>query len=385
MTMFRFAPVLPLAALVFGGAVPAFAVDIQPHRALYSLTLGSAKSASGVVGAGGAMTYEWGETCGGWTVEQRFRLRLEYTDQDAAEITSNLVTWESKSGDRYRFNERRMRNGALDEEIRGEAHLNVPQSYMLGFDPGSAKLTANARATIEQAADASRKAPNYHVLVVGHGGPPKPSANGGAKAEDDHLSKQRAEAARAELIRAGVPATAVKIATGASESSPISVIQDTQDKAAPERPVEIVLEPTERGGVAEFTKPEQATIPLKPEVLFPTAHTVFLIERAQAGDPFVVRYVFDGTSVDDATMISAVIGKTLKPGEHAVKSPILERPSWQMRLAFFPAESKSEEPDYELSMRVLDNGVSEDMALDYGDYVVKAALEKIEPLSKPAC
>jgi len=50
-------------------------------------------------------------TCGGWTVEQRFRLRLEYADQDAAEITSNLVTWESKDGTRYRFNERRLRNG----------------------------------------------------------------------------------------------------------------------------------------------------------------------------------------------------------------------------------------------------------------------------------
>ncbi len=387
MPMFRFVSVLTLVPLAFG-AVPAFAVDIQPHRALYSLTLGTAKSASGVVGASGAMTYEWGETCGGWTVEQRFRLRLEYTDQDAAEITSNLVTWESKSGDRYRFNERRMRNGALDEEIRGEAHLNVPQSYTLGFDPGSAKLTVGARATIEQAADASRKAPSYHVLVVGHGGPANPGSNAGAKAEDERLSRQRAEAARAELIRAGVPATTVKIAAGASEPSPISVIQDTPDTST-ERPVEIVLEPTERGGAAVFTKPEEATIPLKPDVLFPTAHTVFLVERALAGDPFVVRSVFDGTTVDDATMISAVIGKTLKPGddppEHPIKSPILDRPSWHMRLAFFPAESKADEPDYELSMRVLDNGVSQDMALDYGDYIVKAALDRIEPLPKPAC
>ena len=99
-----------------------------------------------MLGADGAMIYQWGETCGGWTVEQRFRLRLEYADQDATEISSNLVTWESKDGSRYRFNERRMRNGELDQQIKGEAHINIPQSYLLGFDAVAAKLNGAARA-----------------------------------------------------------------------------------------------------------------------------------------------------------------------------------------------------------------------------------------------
>ena len=125
-----FPPIRPIAfaAAAIVAAAPALAADIQPHRALYVLTLGNSKTSSGVLGADGAMTYEWGETCGGWTVEQRFRLRLEYADQDATEITSNLVTWELKDGSRYRFNETRMRNGELDQQIKGEAHLNIPQS-----------------------------------------------------------------------------------------------------------------------------------------------------------------------------------------------------------------------------------------------------------------
>src|SRR5271154_3818925 len=105
---------------------PASAVDIAPHRALYSLTLDSAKAAGGVAGASGAMVYEWGETCDGWTVEQRFRLRVDYAETDGVDLSSSLVTWESKDGLRYRFNERRLRNGQLDEEVRGEAHLNGP-------------------------------------------------------------------------------------------------------------------------------------------------------------------------------------------------------------------------------------------------------------------
>ncbi|HEX4111676.1 MAG TPA: DUF1849 family protein [Stellaceae bacterium] len=380
---------LSLASAIALLAGPALAADIQPHRALYVLSLGDAKTSSGVLGADGAMVYQWGETCGGWTVEQRFRLRLEYADQDATEISSNLVTWESKDGSRYRFNERRMRNGELDQEIKGEAHINIAQSYVLGFDAGSIKLGAVGRATVEQAAAASKREPSFHVLVVSRAGSANAAGAKGAKAEDERLSKRRAESVRAELIHDGIPATAVQIAPGVSGPMATLAAQETEGKP-PEHPVEILLEPVKRGGVAEFSKPEQATIALKPDVLFPTAHTLFLIDQAQMGVPFVVRQVFDGTTVDDATTISAAIGPTLKPGEeapdeHPIKSALLDRPSWRMRLAFFPAESKAEEPDYELGMRLMDNGVSQDMSLDYGDYTVKARLDHIEPLPKPSC
>jgi hypothetical protein len=270
---FRYCRPLAVAAFLWFCAAPAaFAVDIAPHRALYSLSLASAKSGSGVVGARGAMVYEWGETCDGWTVQQRFRLRLQYAEQDGVDVSSNLVTWESKDGLRYRFNEKRLRNGEPDEEIKGEAKLN-----------------------------------------------------------------------------------------GAGQ-----------------------------GGMAEFTRPELATLTLAPGVVFPTAHTILLIERAQAGDQFVARQVFDGATVENASQITAVIGPSLSPGarkgdDKEPDSPLLKRPSWRMRLAFFPADSKAEQPDYELGMRLLDNGVSQDMSLDYSDYVIRARLDEIESLPRPAC
>jgi hypothetical protein len=36
-------------------------------------------------------------------------------------------------------------------------------------------------------------------------------------------------------------------------------------------------------------------------------------------------------------------------------------------------------------MRLLDNGVSQDMLIDYGDYSIKAKLDDIEALGKPSC
>ena len=44
------------------------------------------------------------------------------------------------------------------------------------------------------------------------------------------------------------------------------------------------------------------------------------------------------------------------------------------RLAFFPADQAAEKPEYELGMLLLDNGVSRDMTIDYGDYSIKAKL-----------
>lgn len=268
---------LALLAALIATTAPASAANIaiQPHEALYTLTLQSAKSASGVVGANGAMFYKWGETCDGWTLEQRFHLRISYAEEDATEISSTVVTYESKDGLRYRFNERRMRNGELDAEIRGEAHLDGPG----------------------------------------------------------------------------------------------------------------------KGGVAEFTKPEATTLTLKPGVLFPTTHTLALIAAAQAHQQFISRYVFDGSDVENAGQVSAFIGAALPPpGPKAAKplnDPIMQHTSWPVRLAFFPATGSDAadqaEPDYELSMRLLENGVTQDMKLDYSDYVIAATLSDIKRLPRPGC
>ena len=54
-------------------------------------------------------------------------------------------------------------------------------------------------------------------------------------------------------------------------------------------------------------------------------------------------------------------------------------------MAFFPDSSKDENPDYELGMRLMDNGVSSEMTIDYGDYVIKAKLKEIQALPRPNC
>jgi EipB-like len=257
-----------LAGVLAMGAPAAGAAEIAPHRALYSMSLGSARSDSGVVDAHGSMAYEWGETCDGWTIEQRYRLKMRYGETPDVDIISSFVTWESKDGLRYRFNQRQTRNGEVDQDIRGEARL-------------------------------------------------------------DGIGK---------------------------------------------------------GGIAEFTKPQPQTMKLEPGVLFPSAHTILLIDKAREGENFVSRQVFDGATDENAVQVSAAIGVKVTADPAVVQlNPLLQRPGWRVRLAFFPADASVERPDYELGMRLLDNGVSQDMLIDYGDYSIRAKLDDIEPLSKPSC
>jgi hypothetical protein len=249
-------------------AAPTAAAEIMPHRALYAMSLNRSQGDAGVTGAGGTMAYQWGEVCDGWTVEQRYRLKMGYSESPDVSISSNFVTWESKDGLRYRFNQKETRNGAEQDEIKGEARLDGPG----------------------------------------------------------------------------------------------------------------------KGGTATFEKPDGKSLDLPAGTLFPSAHTIMLINKALAGENFVSAHVFDGATAENAVLVSAVIGAKVEPdAEAAKKSPLLNRPGWRVRLAFFPADPKAEKPDYELSMVLLDNGVSRDMVIDYGEYAIRAKLDDIEALPKPHC
>ena len=193
MSRWRLEPFVFAAAVVgmAPSAPPAAAAEIAPHRALYTMSLGNARNDSGVVDARGTMDYEWGETCDGWTIEQRYRLKMRYAETSDVDIVSSFVTWESKDGLRYRFNQKQTRNGEVDQEIRGEARLDGPG----------------------------------------------------------------------------------------------------------------------KGGVAEFSKPQPQTLKLEPGVMFPSAHTILLIDAAHEGENFVSRLVFDGATDENAVQVSAAIGR----------------------------------------------------------------------------
>jgi len=270
--------ILFAAAAIGGFAAPAAAASLAPHRAIYELSLVSAKSSSSVTGVDGRMLVEWKDVCDGWTLEQRFQMGIQYAEGSDIQSNTSYITWESKDGRRYRFNIRKLLNGELDEEHRGEATLMDRQ-------------------------------------------PEKGS-----------------------------------------------------------------------GGTVTFTQPEQKTVDLPAGTLFPTTHTVRLLEAAEADTRFFPRVIFDGADGESATLVGAAIGKGggTAAGVSEVNLPkqLVERPSWPVRMAFFPLETKGPEgevPDYEMSVRLFENGVAGDMLIDYGDYTVRAVLKTLEGIPPAKC
>ncbi len=92
------------------------------HRALYNLTMASAKSGD-VIAAHGTMGYEVTDACDGWAVRQRLRMTITNSEGQDIEMASDYTTWESKDGLKFRYHMRQTTDTAVTSQTDGEAHL----------------------------------------------------------------------------------------------------------------------------------------------------------------------------------------------------------------------------------------------------------------------
>ncbi|MFL5280820.1 MAG: cell envelope integrity EipB family protein [Rhodopila sp.] len=110
---------------VFAASAPAptpAAAGLAAHKALYSLTLATAKG-SDVVAARGTMGYEVTDVCDGWAVRQRLKMTITNADGQDIVMTSDYATWESKNGLKFRFHVRQTTDEAVTSQTDGNASL----------------------------------------------------------------------------------------------------------------------------------------------------------------------------------------------------------------------------------------------------------------------
>ena len=138
-----------------------------------------------------------------------------------------------------------------------------------------------------------------------------------------------------------------------------------------------------RIGAVLFQSPKEIKYNLPGNTMFPSNHTFFLLDAAKAQKKLVVVPVFDGSEIQTAISVSAVIGeqKTLGNPKHA----LLSRNYWPIRMAFFSPEEKTIRPTYEMTINLHENGIAGDLLLDYSDFTVNMKLMKVEKLARPYC
>lgn len=135
-------------------------------------------------------------------------------------------------------------------------------------------------------------------------------------------------------------------------------------------------------GTARYSEPEEKEVAIPPGTLLPNTHTIAALNAARAGQRILVAPIFDGTSADGAQESTTV----LAPWQGA--TPMPEAPSLaslgssRMRIAFFEPDGEqaggARTPSYEVSLRYFENGVADEMIMDFGDFTVRAKLVRLE-------
>lgn len=143
----------------------------------------------------------------------------------------------------------------------------------------------------------------------------------------------------------------------------------------------------ESGVKVEITQPDGREIDL-PTSDFPTGHMLDVIDNAKQGKHFFEARVFDGSeNGDQALLTTTVIGKQQDPGKDDVDADkageFSKTPFWPVTIAYFNESTVGDPtPVYNMSFKLYENGITRDLTMDYGDFVLSGNLVKLEMLKE---
>lgn len=152
---------------------PAADLGIVPHKALYDVSLISAKNGSQIINIRGKMFFEWKPSCEGWITDHRFTLSYDYADSPPMTISSDFSTFEGFDGKSLDFSSRRKKDGEIYEELRGKARLDkadgsgaalysIPDGLSFDLSPSITFPTAHTIALIRKA----REGAKFHKTTI---------------------------------------------------------------------------------------------------------------------------------------------------------------------------------------------------------------------------
>ncbi|MBW4035527.1 MULTISPECIES: EipB family protein [Acidiphilium] len=127
------------------------------------------------------------------------------------------------------------------------------------------------------------------------------------------------------------------------------------------------------GGEVHYLVPKGKVVKLPPGTLFPMAHTRQILLAAAAGKPYIDPPLFDGTSTHGAEHTFVAILGQRKPA-HSKFPSLAVLPSTLVDIGFFRRTNNDTEPDFRTQMRYYTNGVSRDVRLDFGNFVLHGDL-----------
>lgn len=147
------------------------------------------------------------------------------------------------------------------------------------------------------------------------------------------------------------------------------------------------LEPN--GLKVELEKPQAGVVDLA-KTQFPTQHLVELIGKAEKGETFYETSLFDGSEDADKVMTTTVIvGKKSQAPSGDPELPVLaglaKDQYWPVDIAYFDLSKGGGEevPEYRISFKLHENGLTRDLVMDYGDFSMTGKLVNLSLFPTP--
>ena len=142
----------------------------------------------------------------------------------------------------------------------------------------------------------------------------------------------------------------------------------------------------------KISQPSRGELDLSDKVLFPTQHSLALIDAAQSGQSLLQAQLYDGSEKGQKVYeTTAIIGKQIAPGADQALEPVAkekglaELVSWPVSIGYFEPKTGDLTPSYQIDFRLYANGVSRELLIDYGDVSIHGTLTSLEYLKAEAC
>jgi hypothetical protein len=141
-----------------------------------------------------------------------------------------------------------------------------------------------------------------------------------------------------------------------------------------------------KGLKVDIDKPEKNSLELA-ATQFPTQHLVELIGKAEKGENFYETSLFDGSEDANKVMTTTVIVGKKTDGADP-EAPALAKLAgdkyWPVDIAYFDATDKSGEevPEYRISFKLHENGITRDLTMDYGEFSMTGKLVNLSLFSQ---
>ena len=146
----------------------------------------------------------------------------------------------------------------------------------------------------------------------------------------------------------------------------------------------------EQGVKVDLTSPDKRQVDLA-ESLFPTEHMLEVIDRAKKGDTLFESRIFDGSDSGDKTLITTtMVGKQRNPiaddGDAVKAGAMASKPYWPVTISYFNDDMTGDAlPIYRMEFKLYENGITRDLTMDYGDFVLTGKLADLEVFKQGDC